>query len=170
MPLLCDAAAFFLDAAGMSDRPFAAFTDPLCAGHGNKGCSDGAQRVRAGRSWFDGLATNGSVSAALQRSVVDLGSCLQAMQDFPLEKEKGRCGCNGLLNLVPRRGLEPPRCYSLVPETSASTNSATWAFQERFELCSIKSWVFQNFRKYLFPETCCVGPAASHNHITRPLR
>ncbi len=33
--------------------------------------------------------------------------------------------------LVPRKGLEPPRSYSLVPETSASTNSATWAFQER---------------------------------------
>src|SRR5262249_27651976 len=25
-------------------------------------------------------------------------------------------------------GLEPPRCYSLAPETSASTNSATFAF------------------------------------------
>ena len=32
---------------------------------------------------------------------------------------------------MPRKGLEPPRCYSLVPETSASTNSATWASQER---------------------------------------
>ena len=29
--------------------------------------------------------------------------------------------------LVPRRGLEPPRLAALVPETSASTNSATWA-------------------------------------------
>ena len=34
------------------------------------------------------------------------------------------------LNLVPKTGLEPARCYSLVPETSASTNSATWASQE----------------------------------------
>src|SRR5262249_49785157 len=30
--------------------------------------------------------------------------------------------------MVPRRGLEPPRLAALVPETSASTNSATWAF------------------------------------------
>ena len=35
------------------------------------------------------------------------------------------------IKMVPRKGLEPPRCYSLVPETSASTNSATWAFQEK---------------------------------------
>jgi hypothetical protein len=32
-----------------------------------------------------------------------------------------------LVGLVPRRGLEPPRLAALVPETSASTNSATWA-------------------------------------------
>jgi len=32
-----------------------------------------------------------------------------------------------LRGMVPRRGLEPPRLASLVPETSASTNSATWA-------------------------------------------
>ena len=31
--------------------------------------------------------------------------------------------------LVPRRGLEPPRLAALVPETSASTNSATWALR-----------------------------------------
>jgi hypothetical protein len=32
--------------------------------------------------------------------------------------------------MVPKRGLEPPRLSALVPETSASTNSATWASQE----------------------------------------
>ena len=33
--------------------------------------------------------------------------------------------------MVPRRGLEPPRLAALVPETSASTNSATWAWCDR---------------------------------------
>ncbi len=31
--------------------------------------------------------------------------------------------------MVPTTGLEPVRCYSLEPESSASANSATWAFR-----------------------------------------
>src|ERR1700730_16014537 len=35
---------------------------------------------------------------------------------------------------MPGRGLEPPRCYPLVPETSASTNSATRAGEQGREM------------------------------------
>jgi hypothetical protein len=36
--------------------------------------------------------------------------------------------------LVPTTGLEPVRCYSLEPESSASANSATWATLIRYHL------------------------------------
>ena len=35
---------------------------------------------------------------------------------------------NGFVRAVRRGGLEPPRCYPLAPQASASANSATFAW------------------------------------------
>ena len=52
-------------------------------------------------------------------------------QDAALEKLKSANGfCVVPTELVPTTGLEPVRCYSLEPESSASANSATWASRE----------------------------------------
>ena len=59
-----------------------------------------------------------------------------------------------LFGLVPTTGLEPVRCYSLEPESSASANSATWAFltvnrlqqsdQSLFLLCIPAFWIVKS--------------------------
>src|ERR1700730_11289453 len=49
---------------------------------------------------------------------------------YPCVNRAGRVFAGFLVlfeGMVPRRGLEPPRIAPLVPETSASTSSATWA-------------------------------------------
>lgn len=52
--------------------------------------------------------------------------------DFLGWKAKSRPSCDDRLfwNLVPRRGLEPPHPKAHGPEPCASTNYATWAFDQ----------------------------------------
>ena len=66
---------------------------------------------------------------AMDRDNAARGCCQGALtpQCRRIRGPTGRIDRNPLKLLVPGRGLEPPRCYSLVPETSASTNSATRA-------------------------------------------
>ena len=66
--------------------------------------------------------------------------------------------------MVPRRGLEPPRLAALVPETSASTNSATWA-GARVECIGTRGTdkgapfalsIEAAFRRWTAPDPCCI--------------
>ena len=103
-------------------------TGVLAAGHQNTRPLSGRAEPKGGG--VDGVWT----PTCWHRSHHDEFPC-EALTAFTkrLGKEKGLANtCQQVLeSLVPKRGLEPPRLSALVPETSASTNSATWASQER---------------------------------------
>ena len=62
--------------------------------------------------------------------------------------------------LVPTTGLEPVRCYSLEPESSASANSATWAM-----------FIYEHSRRFILSPILLCIPAlqlVNPNTSTKP--
>ena len=53
--------------------------------------------------------------------------------------------------MVPATGLEPVRCYSLEPESSASANSATRAYLKGSSLFCTVSGADRHFRRLITP-------------------
>ena len=49
--------------------------------------------------------------------------------------------------IVPRKGLEPPHLAALAPETSASTNFATWAFSRLCRQQPAQTLFFRGLQK-----------------------
>ena len=70
---------------------------------------------------------------------------------------------------VPRAGVEPARVAPLVFETSASTDSAIWAFQRakvQLFFCKRQIFVRKNTKNMFFPLDRCIFVPVMHNQPT----